>query len=57
MAKKKGKVQQIILEGAGGVQYFTSRNVQNTPEKLKLKKYNPKTRQHEEFQEKKNKFK
>ena len=43
MAKKNTKRKIIGL--------VTRKNTQNTPEKLSLRKYNPKTRKHEVFTE------
>ncbi len=54
---KKGPREQIILEGEGGHRYYTFKNKRNTTDKLVLRKYNPKTRKHEEYKEGKNKFK
>ena len=53
MAKKntKRKVVGLVSDESGHRLYYTRKNTQNTPEKLVLRKYNPKTRQHETFTE------
>lgn len=53
MAKKNTKRKIIGLVGkeTGLRIYYTRKNTQNTPEKLVLRKYNPKTRKHEIFEE------
>ena len=53
MAKKntKRKVIGLVSDEAGDRIYYTRKNTQNTPEKLSLRKYNPKTRRHETFTE------
>ena len=45
---KKGKTPRIMLvcEKCNMRNYYTQRNVINTPEKLKLRKYCPKCREH-----------
>jgi large subunit ribosomal protein L33 len=54
MAKSKKKnVVKVVMMGAEGVCYYTTRNQKNHPEKLSFRKYNPKTRTHEVFNEKK----
>ena len=54
MAKKntKRKIIGLVSEATGHRIYYTRKNTQNTPEKLSLRKYNPKTRKHEVFTEK-----
>ena len=53
MTKKntKRKVIGLVSDESGHRIYYTRKNTQNTPEKLSLRKYNPKTRQHETFTE------
>lgn len=53
MAKKntKRKIIGLVSETTGHRIYYTRKNTQNTPEKLSLRKYNPKTRKHEVFTE------
>lgn len=53
MAKKNTKRKLVGLVGdeSGDRIYYTVKNTQNTTEKLSLRKYNPKTRQHEVFTE------
>ncbi len=60
MAKKntKRKIIGLVSEITGDLSeitgdriYYTRKNTQNTPEKLSLRKYNPKTRKHEIFTE------
>ena len=53
MAKKntKRKIIGLVSEITGDRIYYTRKNTQNTPEKLSLRKYNPKTRKHEIFTE------
>lgn len=48
MAKKteKRKLVGMICEETGHRTYYTSKNTQNTPEKLQLRKYNPLVRKH-----------
>jgi large subunit ribosomal protein L33 len=43
MAKKndKRKLVGLVCEETGHRTYYTTKNVQNTPDKLELKKYNP----------------
>lgn len=53
MAKKntKRKIVGLVGEETGDRIYYTRKNTQNTPDKLKLNKYNPKIRKHETFVE------
>jgi len=53
MAKKgdKRKIVGLISEETGERIYYTPKNMQNTPEKLSLKKYSPKLRRHVVFTE------
>ncbi|WP_343189504.1 50S ribosomal protein L33 [Buchnera aphidicola] len=53
MAKKiREKIKLISSENTGHY-YTTTKNKRNTPEKLKLKKYDPKIRKHTIYIEKK----
>ena len=53
MAKSKGAREKIKLESTAGtgVFYTTTKNKQKTPDKLELKKYDPKVRKHVVFKE------
>jgi len=53
VAKKKGNRQLIGLEctETGMRVYVTEKNKINSPEKIQLKKYNPKLRKHVVFKE------
>lgn len=54
---KNTKRQLIILKNkTTGSRYYTIKNTLNTPDKLELKKYDPKTRKVETFVEVKSKF-
>jgi len=56
MAKKKSGGRELIrlVSTAGtGFFYTTSKNKRRTPDKLVLKKYDPKVRKHVEFKESK----
>jgi len=48
MPKKtdKRKVVGLVCEETGQRTYYTTKNTQNTPDKLSLKKYNPLVRRH-----------
>ncbi len=48
MAKKtdKRKVVGLVSEDSGHRSYYTTKNSQNTPDKLRLRKYDPVTRKH-----------
>lgn len=48
MAKKgdKRKTVGLVSEESGGRHYYTVKNTQNTPDGLKLRKYDPKLRKH-----------
>lgn len=48
MAKKSGKRKTIglVSEESGRRNYYTVKNFQNSPDKLELKKYDPKLRKH-----------
>lgn len=53
MAKKgdKRKIVGMVSEESGERIYYTPKNMQNTPEKLSLRKYSPKLRKHVIFTE------
>ena len=53
MAKKgdKRKIIGLVSEESGERIYYTSKNSQNSPDKLTLKKYSPKLRKHVVFTE------
>lgn len=53
MAKKgeKRKIVGLMSEESGERIYYTTKNTQNTPEKLSLKKYSPRLRRHVLFVE------
>ena len=53
MAKNKGKrpVLGMVSEGSGQRTYYTRKNTTNTPDKLKLRKYDPVLRKHVVFTE------
>jgi large subunit ribosomal protein L33 len=53
MAKKgdKRKIVGLVSEESGERIYYTTKNTQNTPEKLSLKKYSPRLRKHVVFLE------
>lgn len=54
MAKKsntKRKIIGLVSSASGARVYYTKKNTMNTPDKLKLRKYDPKVRKHVEFEE------
>jgi large subunit ribosomal protein L33 len=53
MAKKgeKRKIVGMVSEESGERIYYTTKNTQNTTEKLSLKKYSPRLRKHVLFTE------
>lgn len=53
MAKKstKRKVLGMVSEESGNRVYYTRKNTMNTPDKLELRKYDPKLRRHVLFTE------
>jgi large subunit ribosomal protein L33 len=53
MAKKgeKRKIIGMLSEESGERIYYTTKNTQNTPDKLSLRKYSPKLRKHVIFSE------
>lgn len=53
MAKKntKRKLVALVSDDSGQRIYYTSSNKQNNPDKLKLRKYDPKLRKHVTFTE------
>jgi large subunit ribosomal protein L33 len=48
MAKKTGKrkIIGLVSEASGNRTYYTKKNNQNSPDKLSLRKYDPKLRKH-----------
>lgn len=52
---KKGKVEKIKLESSAGTGHFytTTKNKQNTPDKMEIMKYDPVVRKHVAYKEKK----
>ncbi len=57
MAKKgdKRKLVGLISEESGHRTYYTRKNTMNTPEKLRLRKYDPIARKHAWYEETKKK--
>ena len=52
MAKNtKRKYVGMVSEASGHRTYVTRKNTMNSPDKLRLKKYDPKTRKHEWYTE------
>jgi large subunit ribosomal protein L33 len=53
MPKKntKRKLVGLVSDESSERTYYTTKNTQNTPEKLTLKKYDPKLRKHVTFTE------
>jgi len=53
MAKKSGKrkIVGLVSQESGHRTYYTVKNAQNTPDKLELKKYDPKLRKHVKYVE------
>lgn len=53
MAKKntKRKLVGLVSEESGSRVYYTSKNTQNTPDKITLRKYDPTLRKHVTFTE------
>ena len=52
MAKNtKRKYVGMVSEASGHRTYITRKNTMNTPDKLRLKKYDPTTRKHEWYAE------
>ncbi len=53
MAKKSTKRKYIgmVSQASGHRTYVTRKNTVNTPDKLKLRKYDPRTKKHELFVE------
>lgn len=53
MAKKNTKrvIVGLVGEESGDRLYYTRKNTMNTPDKLSLKKYNPRLKKHEVFTE------
>ncbi|MDO8336446.1 MAG: 50S ribosomal protein L33 [Candidatus Saccharibacteria bacterium] len=53
MAKKGGKRKIIgmVSEDSGNRTYYTVKNTMNSPDKLRIRKYDPKTRKHVWYEE------
>ncbi len=53
MGKKgdKRKIIGMVSEETGDRLYYTVKNTMNTPDKLRLRKFNKKTKKHEWFEE------
>lgn len=51
MPKKQNRVIVVMASPSGDQTYTTIKNRRNTEGKLKLRKYNPKTRTHEVYSE------
>lgn len=54
MAKKsntKRKIVALVSQLTGHRTYVTRKNTQNTPDKLKLRKYDPIARKHADYEE------
>ncbi len=47
----KRKLIGLVSKASGHRTYYTIKNTQNTTDKLVLKKYDPITRKHEEYEE------
>jgi large subunit ribosomal protein L33 len=50
-SKSKRKLFGLVSEESGQRTYYTKKNTMNTPEKLSLRKYDPKLRKHITFTE------
>ena len=53
---KRETIKLVSTEGSGAEKaypYFTQKNKANTPDKLRIKKYNKKLRRHVEYKEEK----
>lgn len=51
MAKKGNRILVRVANKSTGSHYTTFKNRINTKDKIKVKKYDPKTRKHEVFEE------
>lgn len=47
----KRKLVGLVSEESGNRVYYTTKNTQNTPDKISLRKYDPKLRKHVTFTE------
>ena len=47
----KRKLVGLVSEESGNRVYYTTKNTQNTPDKISLRKYDPKLRKHVAFTE------
>jgi large subunit ribosomal protein L33 len=50
-SKSKRKLVGLVSDDGKTRIYYTKKNTMNTPDKLSLRKYNPKTGRHETFTE------
>lgn len=50
-SKSKRKLFGLVSKESGARTYYTKKNTMNTPEKLTLRKYDPKLRKHVTFTE------
>ena len=50
-SKSKRKLVGLVSKASGVRAYYTKKNTMNTSGKLSLRKYDPKTRKHEVFEE------
>ncbi|MEK7472214.1 MAG: 50S ribosomal protein L33 [Patescibacteria group bacterium] len=48
---EKRKIVALVSSASGQRTYVTTKNLQNTPDKLRLRKYDKTTRKHEWFEE------
>ena len=53
MARKNSMKIMLLSEAGTGTTYMATKNFRTATNKLRLRKYDPKTRQHEWFSEKK----
>jgi len=51
MAKKGPRVTVKLVSPKGNHMYYTQKNTRNTTDKLKLSKYNPVDKEHQEYTE------
>ena len=49
--KTKRKLVGLVSEDSNHRTYYTTKNIQNTPDKLSLRKYDPKLRKHVTYSE------
>ena len=53
MAKEGARINVQLRSTESGYSYFVSKNKRNDPERMELRKYDPKVRKHVIFKEKK----